>query len=189
MKKITLFIVCALSLAVANAQVKYGAKAGLNFTNVSGDVNDNKIKIALHFGGFANFAITDKFSVQPELLYSAQGAKFEDAGDNDNLRLHYLNIPILGQYNDPSGFYGETGPQFGFMLSAKVKSDGNTYDAKDGFKTVDFGWAFGAGYRVTEEAKIGLRYNLGLSNIADGGGKLHNSVLQLSVAYTLGSAK
>jgi hypothetical protein len=189
MKKITLFIVCALSLAVAKAQVKYGAKAGLNLSNVSGDVSDNKTKIALHFGAFANFGIADRFSVQPELVFSAQGAKFEDDGDNDNLKLTYLNIPLLAQYNDPSGFYAESGPQIGFMLSGKYKEDGNTSNIKDGLKTVDLSWGFGAGYKFSEQASAGLRYNLGLSNVNDGSGKIRNSVFQLSVAYTLGTTK
>jgi hypothetical protein len=191
MKKIFLLIVCAISFAAAQAQLKYGIKAGLNFANLVGpDVDDNGLKLGVHFGGFANFQVADKFTVQPELIFSAQGARFEDPGDDDKYRFSYLNIPLLGQYNDPSGFYGETGPQFGFLLSAKAKHDGHVSSVKDGYRTVDFSWAFGAGYKVTPEASIGVRFNLGLSNISDNSHfKVRNSVLQIGVAYVLGTAK
>ena len=191
MKKLSLFIVCVISFAAAQAQLKYGVKGGLNFANLVGpDVDDNHMKLGFYLGGFANFQVDDKFTVQPELVFSAQGARFEDPGDDDKYRFSYLNIPILGQYNDPSGFYGETGPQFGFLLSARAKHNGNTGSIKDGFKTVDFSWAFGAGYKLTPEASVGVRFNLGLSNISDNSNfKVRNSVLQIGVAYTLGTAK
>jgi hypothetical protein len=191
MKKITLIIVCALSFAVSQAQVKYGVKGGLNFANLTGpDVEDNKMRMSFHLGAFANFSVADRFSVQPELVFSSQGAKFEDPGDDTKYRLSYLNIPIVGQYNDPSGFYAETGPQFGFLLAAKVKDDGSTSDAKDAFKTVDFAWAFGAGYKFTDKASVGARFNLGLANVVDNDdAKVRNSVIQIGIAYTLGSAK
>lgn len=191
MKKTFLFIVCVISFAAAQAQLKYGIKAGLNFANLVGpSVDDNGIKLGVHFGGFANFQVADKFTVQPELIFSGQGATFEDPGDNDKYRFSYLNIPLLGQYNDPSGFYGETGPQFGFLLSARVKHNGNTFSVKDGYKTVDLSWAFGAGYKFTQQASVGVRFNLGLSNINDNSNyKIRNSVLQIGIAYVLGTAK
>jgi Outer membrane protein beta-barrel domain len=189
MKKFFLLIVCAASFVAGHAQVKYGAKGGFNLANLTGpDVNDNKMKLSFHVGAFANVPIADKFSFQPELVYSAQGAKFEDPGDDDKYKLSYLNIPLLGQYNDPSGFYAETGPQIGFLLAAKLKSDGNTSDIKDGFKTLDFAWAFGAGYKFTEKASVGVRFNLGLANVIDDNdAKVRNSVFQIGIAYTIGS--
>jgi hypothetical protein len=187
MKKVFLLIVCAASFAAAQAQVKLGVKGGLNLANLVGpDVEDNSMKLGFHLGGFANIPLADKFSFQPELVFSAQGAKFEDPGDDIKYRLSYINIPLLGQYNDPSCFYAETGPQIGFLLAAKAKDDGNTNDVKDSFKTLDFAWAFGAGYKFTEKASVGVRFNLGLANVIDqDDAKVRNSVFQIGVAYTL----
>jgi len=189
MKKFVLFIAFAVAFITAHAQAKYGVKGGFNLANITGpDMEDNKMKLGIHFGGFANFPIADKFTIQPELVFSAQGARFEDPGDDDKFRLSYLNIPILGQYNDPSGFYAETGPQVGFLIAAREKSDGHTGNVKDYYKTLDLSWAFGAGYKITNEISAGIRFNLGLANIADyHDAKVRNSVIQLGVSYTLGS--
>lgn len=88
----------------------------------------------------------------------------------------------------------EAGPQLGILVSAKEKYEENMggvitssdEDVKDSFKSIDFGFNVGAGYDFTEHFGAGVRYNIGLSNIADAGEsdfKLNNSVLSLSVGY------
>ncbi len=53
---------------------KFGVKTGLNFADVSGDQVDGFETVTVfHFGVMAEFIISDKFSFQPELLYSGQG--------------------------------------------------------------------------------------------------------------------
>jgi hypothetical protein len=39
--------------------------------------------------------ISDKFSIQSELLYSTQGVKLEVYGDNGDLKLDYINVPVM----------------------------------------------------------------------------------------------
>ena len=200
MKKITLSIVAVLAFGFANAQeVKFGAKAGLNVSTLTGDVNDASSRVGFHVGGFAEIKLSDKFSVQPELLYSAQGAKFETSGagfsEEDKFNLAYLNVPVMAKYYVAEKFSLEAGPQIGFLLSAKNdfsysdsgESESGKVDIKDGFKSIDFGVNFGAGYDFTENLSVGVRYNLGLSNIAEkvegSDAKVKNSVFSLSVGY------
>ena len=185
MKKVLLMVVCAVSFIAGQAQVNFGVKSGFNFANLVADANGD-MKVSFHVGAFANIPLVDRFSVQPELVFSRQGTKFEDEGDDTKLRLNYLNIPILGQYNDPSGFYAETGPQFGFLINAKVKEDGRVHTVSGDYKSLDISWGFGAGFRFTEQASAGIRWNLGLTDVTDYPGKARNSVLQLGVAYRFG---
>lgn len=181
-------IVCAVSFIAGQAQVKVGVKSGFNFANLTEDLNGD-MKLSFYAGGFANIALTDRFSVQPELVFSRQGAKFDDPGDDIKWRLNYLNIPVLAQYNHPSGLYAETGPQFGFLINAKIKDDGDVNGASSLFKSFDLSWGFGAGFRFTEKASAGIRWNLGLTDVWDYPGTLRNNVLQIGVAYTLAGAK
>ena len=187
MKKILFLFLTAFALITTQAQVRFGVKAGANFATLTGsDVSGAKMKVDFHFGGFAHIPLTSMFSFHPELLYSGQGAKFDGGKDN----LSYLNIPVLFQYNNPSGFYVETGPQVGFILSAKEKVDGgSSVDIKDQVKSTDFAWALGLGFVTQANVGFGVRYNAGLSNIADGGGKIQNGVFQLSVHYWFGSSE
>lgn len=187
MKKGLLLFVCAISLAaVSQAQVRFGLKAGVNLASLSGDNDGLKMKIGFNAGAVAKISVTEAFSVQPELLFSAQGAKAEE-GDG-KLNLGYINLPIMAQYNT-GGFILETGPQFGFMMSAKMKAGDETEDIKDQLKGLDLGWGIGVGYQTASGFGVNARYNLGLSNVIDEGSdefKWKNSVIQIGVFYLLG---
>ncbi|WP_315816003.1 porin family protein [Paraflavitalea speifideaquila] len=117
--------------------------------NVAGNGKNNDMKLSFHVGGFANIPLVESFSLQPELVFSRQGAKFEDEGEDTKLRLNYLKVPVLGLYNHSSGFYAETGPQLGFLINAKVKEDGRVHSVNSAYKSVDISWGFGAGFNFT----------------------------------------
>jgi len=181
MKKVLLVTVMAvLGLSNVNAQeIHFGAKGGLNFASISGDNAGGKdLVTAFNFGVLAEIPISQKFSFQPELMYSGQGYGFHDK----TVALHYLNIPLIGKYYLTKGLSIEAGPQIGFLLSAK---NDNT-DVKDSFNTFDFGLNFGVGYKLDNGLNFGARYNLGLSDINNIDGftdKNKNGVFQLSVGY------
>lgn len=205
MKKIILSALAVIAFASAHAQeVKYGVKGGLNISNFSGDTEgvDLKSRFGFNVGGFVEIKISEKFALQPEVLYSTQGATFENVGAEVNgtfytgdidFNLAYINVPVMFKYYAAEKFSVEAGPQIGFLTSAKSKtkldgfSGSNELDAKDSFESIDFGLNLGAGYDFTENFSIGARYNLGLSNIAktevDDDTKLHNGVFSFSVAY------
>jgi hypothetical protein len=186
MKKVFLLLVMAGSFAVAQAQIKYGGKAGLNVGNFGGkDADDFKAKLGVYLGGFVEVPVADKISIQPELVFTAQGAKDED---DVKYNLSYLTIPILARYTTASGFYGETGPQLGLLLSAKAKHDGHSQSIKDGLKGTDFSWALGVGYLTQSNIGVNARFNFGLSKLdEDGNGKVFNRVFQVGFFYVLGS--
>lgn len=176
MKKVFLMAVLLSAGIYSQAQIKYGVKAGANFYKVTGEEDfeaSRKTKVGLAGGAFVNFSLSETFSVQPELLYSQEGNKQKEGDESANLKLNYINIPVLLQYN-ASGFYGETGPQVGFLTSAKIKyemgGEEETTDVKDAFKSINFSWAVGLGYRLSNGLGIGARYNIGISNIVDADG-------------------
>ncbi|MEL4307820.1 porin family protein [Joostella sp. CR20] len=198
---ITVFALIAF-VCVSNAQdFKFGAKAGLNFANLRGDeVEDLDSRTSIHFGAVAEFPISEKFSIQPEIMYSAQGAKGEeDASDYSDLlsgdidlvaKFNNLNIPLMAKYYVADGFSIQAGPQIGFLLKAESEAETGDFsaseDIKDNFKTLDFGLNFGLGYQLKNGLFFDGRYNLGLTNIADyeeGDGDVKNGVFQLSVGY------
>jgi len=198
MKKIVLVAIAVLTFGWANAQdVKFGLKGGIHLSSFSGDIEDASSKVGFQVGGFAEFKLTDKFSIQPELLYSTQGAKFEESEVNyyfkETINTSYLNVPVMAKYYVANKFSVEAGPQIGFLLSAKDKWEEMYYgekisgndDAKDDIKSVSFGLNVGAGYDFTENVSVGVRYNFGLSNISDFDNdvKIHNNVVSLTVGY------
>lgn len=190
-------IVClaGLSCLSCNAQVQFGVKAGANFSTLTGsDVSGAKTKVGFQGGVLVGVPLAGSFCLQPEVNYSMQGAKASTSGADFSLSQNYLNVPVLFKYKHESGFFAETGPQIGFLMSAKLSGGGNSVDVKSDCKSTDFSWAFGLGYLVKSvNAGIDARYNLGLTNNETSGsnsnGTVKNSVIQVGIFYLFGSSK
>jgi hypothetical protein len=181
MKKILLLLISAASFSTIHAQVRFGLKAGMNLANITNS-GGGTTRVGFNGGVQTNIPVTSQFSVQPEIMYSSQGAK----GDNDAVAvLNYINIPILFQYNNHSGFFAHTGPQFGFLLNAKHKQGNVTTDLTDVFKSSDFSWAFGGGYLFSSRFGFNARYNLGFTKIVKDGSSSKNVVFQVGAFYNL----
>lgn len=192
MKKLFLLaLTAAVFTTTTQAQIKFGVKAGLNLATLTGDIESAKIKTDFYGGALVQVPVGKMFAVQPEVVYSGQGAKSSFDGTDISYNLGYLNIPVLFRYNHPSGFFAATGPQIGFLLSGKGKMGSDHVDIKSSFKSTDFAWAFGIGYMI-KPVNVGIeaRFNQGLSNIAansdQGSGTGHNQVIQIGLVYLFG---
>ena len=167
--------------------VNLGIKGGANFYNVH---NNNSTKydprIGYHFGILGHIHFNKSFAIQPEIVYSAQGAKIDDGTTKYNL--DYINVPVLFQYMFNNGFRIQAGPQVGFLISAKSKNDNSTTDNKSNLNPIDFAASIGASY-VFPPTGFGIdaRYNHGFNNInANSDVKSTNRGFQLGVFYIFG---
>lgn len=204
MKKIILSVIAIIAFGFVNAQeVKFGVKGGGNISNFSGDVEGFNSRVGFNIGAFAEIKLSDKFALQPEVLFSQQGAKLKIAGTfydgynseyirtTLNYNLGYINVPVMFKYYAAKNFAVEVGPQIGFLASAKgkAKHEGVTSEIsiKDFYETIDFGFNFGASYDFTKNIFVEARYNLGISNIAQNEigdtSKVHNGVFSISMGY------
>ena len=182
-----------LITSVASAQhgnsptghVNLGIKGGINMYNIHNDNNTKYDPITgYYFGLLGHIHINSQWAIQPELVYSAQGAK---SGDT-NYNLGYINVPVLIQYMFDNGFRIQAGPQVSFLVSAKSKLNNNTTDNKDNLKPIDFGLSIGASYVVPSTGfGIDARYNHGLSNINKNSAvNSTNRGVQMGIFYIFG---
>jgi hypothetical protein len=192
MKKTFMLLVAAFTITLANAQtssnIMFGLKAGANFSNWTGDDSDDaEILTGFHAGATVNIPFGNMWAVQPEIMFSTEGAKFEGG----KLVQNYIRIPVLFQYVNTSGFYAETGPSIGFLMTAEAKEDGvEDADMKEFFNSTDFSWTLGLGYKTKSGFGIGARYNMGLSSIAkEDAVDVKNTNIQVGVFYLLGGNK
>lgn len=180
MKQIFLALAIALVGTTGFSQATLELKAGINAATIKGkDVTGYKAKTGLYLGGLAHIPLSTSIGIQPEIYYSADGAKWKD--EDAKTILHYLKIPALVRYN-AGGFNAVTGPQLGFLLSAKDEEEKETTDIKEYLKKSDFSWAFGVGYSVSPLWSLNARYNLGLSKFYE---EEKNSSIQIGVQYRL----
>lgn len=181
-----LFISGALLLAgfahaQHNSNVHFGLKGGLNITNLKSSPDQNlESKAGFNAGGLAHIHLSKSWALQPEIMYSAQGAQKDDM----KWRLNYVNVPLQLQYMFDKGFRIQTGPQLGILATATTKQGDTKVDVKDAFKTAEFGWTIGASY--VGESGIGIdgRYNHGITRINENDGTdLFNRGFQVGLFY------
>ena len=191
MKKITTAIVFSALFFTVKAQVSFGPKAGLNISMVkfnSPTVTVTPAYPSFYAGGFVNYSFTRNIAAQVELFFSGEGTKYKNKGNSTVFtdKLSYLNLPILVRYNT-GGFYLETGPQLGFLLSASQTDNGTSQSIKNNINATKFSWCFGLGYQFMKTAGIGIRYAAGLSNINknSSGTNVKGSVISLGLSYAI----
>jgi hypothetical protein len=175
--------IVAVCFTGKSQETTFGILGGANFASIGGDdIEDVDGRTSFHLGALAEIGITEKFAVQPEVLYSAQGITEGD----ETLRLDYINIPVFAKYYLIEGLSLEAGPQLGINVNSQYEYDGETEDA-DGFNTLDLAAALGVGYKLPMGVFFQANYNLGISDVMEevNGFQVDakNNVFQFSVGY------
>lgn len=191
-KKRTIIVVLSLLalFAVQNSfaqGAKLGVKGGLSLSHLSiDDANDKNILGGFHLGGWANLPISGPLSLQPELLFSQKGSKWEDKTNTYNaevkLHLNYLEVPVNLVYNLSKDVDFQLGPYIGFLLSSdsetkissgSVNMNFNSELDKENFTSPDLGLQGGMRFYV-KPIYLGFTYKLGLSQVAKDGRSSEN---------------
>lgn len=189
MKKVLLIlvtIICINQMAAFAQEVEWSGRAGLNFCTLGKLDASYQPRIGYHVGIASEFITTPYFSVQPELIYSLQGATI-DQSQGIFQNYHYLNLPLLFRIYFLEDASFDLGAQYGFLLKAANKDDLGSQNITETVNRHDFALVFGFTYKMNEKFLFSLRYNMGLSHT--GGDdvppeqRLVNKNLQLTAAY------
>lgn len=148
MKKL-LFIAALIvgTFSVQAQKTKFGIKAGVDFASIKVEVagvSGTTSETGFFLGGFAQIGVSEKFAVQPELLYVA----ISDS--------NFFSIPVLARYTFAEKFSAMAGPSFNYFSDAE----------EDKFKV---NLDFGAAYDITEEIEVNAKYSLGFGDVAVNG--------------------
>ena len=179
MRKIALLIALTIfGLTQANAQ-NFGFKGGYNYSSFNGEVaKDNTLKglSGFYVGALLELPLGDVLSLQPEVIYSRQGAAWEQKdilGEfKKDLKLDYLNIPVMAKVNLGPLFL-QGGVQFGFLVgkpetSSTVNGLRVTEQVdKDAYASFDFGVGAGLGVNLSQHFFVEARYTHSLTNALD----------------------
>ncbi|HQW01017.1 MAG TPA: OmpA family protein [Saprospiraceae bacterium] len=211
MRTLLLTLVSFLMLTSLQAQQEdrgyFGIKAGVNLANIrsANHFTDGELlntKTGLAGGLFYHLPLTKALSIQPELLYSQMGSKFDAnalraEGPEGQVNLNYFSLPILVRVSPfkPLGLFA--GPQLDYFVAGKVDYDDDANDeglsyGASGSSLTFFSVTVGAEIRLFKTVGIYGRYIYGLSDITGGdvadlfteGSDLYNDALQ--VGLTIG---
>lgn len=181
--------------------VRFGIKGGANAAAFSEQkLSLNNQKIGFHAGAFVNIPLSNKISVQPEVLYNQMGAKSVMSSSevttggttvktvaDSKVELNYISVPLMFQFRPVKSFYFEAGPEFSYFLNGKNKgettvttttgSSTTTQNSsisqsieKDDVKKFNVGLGLGVGFDITHNLGINARYVNSLTHVANNAG-------------------
>jgi len=173
-KRMLLISLAILTLTItarSQEKIQIGIKGGINFTNMTSDILINKeYKIGFHVGVLSEIPFGDKFSLQPEILYSTYGSKGKEimlggSPVTTEYELNYIQIPILAKFYFYKGFSLEIGPSFNFLGNINKTRESNTIT--DIGEKFEFSGILGISYKSSSGFIENFRYTNSLTNALD----------------------
>ena len=183
MKKITIALMCMLltaGAAMAQKKFTFGPKIGVDYTHFWDNEVDASGQFNYQAGLFMEYRFTDKFSIAPEVVFAAQGGKFNWYNESSikistTDHMNYVNIPVMLKYYVTPALSIDLGPQLGINVYSKYTVESKdkhlnikeTEDQKDDTKTIDVGVGLGFTYNIAKDVFVQGRYTLGLTEVFD----------------------
>jgi outer membrane protein W len=162
-KQLFITALAIFGILTSNAQdsgdFELGVGLGLNLTNVSTIVGQDNASSRTSFnaGVSGEYYFSDRWGLKAKLIYDSKGWSngFINTVTTD-YKLNYITLPIMANWHFGSNrnWYLNFGPYVGFLVNAEDSELG--LDLKDEFKSTDFGFAFGIGYKFKINDKIKL---------------------------------
>lgn len=178
------------------SQIPLGLKAGVNINEIAmSNVSDSFLDenhssvVSFHIGVFSKLRLSDKFDLIPELQYIRKGYNYNPSYGEGEIRLDYIELPLLISYKPISLLAIEAGPSFG------IKTKENTHIGL--YKPTDIGAVGGLRFNLTSKWSVVGRYYYGITSVKDiqynsGPNQVpvekvstYNRNLQFSIAYYL----
>jgi hypothetical protein len=178
-----------------------GIKGGLNVSNLYLDnATDQNARLGFHVGVFGQLLSSEKFALQPELLFSTKGSSAQYGGSINQkvtYNLNYLDLPVLAVFKLGKVVELHLGGYASYLLNANVSYKGDFANGvdpidKDNLKSFDYGLSGGMGVNFSG-LQVGARYNYGFVEIADSNnarsliGNAKNSCAQVYISFNLGN--
>jgi len=195
---VAVLLVVVVAIPTTAVGFDAGFKSGVSIADLSGDItglgSDFSMRYGFSGGVFFDFKLSERLSIQPEVIYMQKGALVNDqpfelvttegtfAGETDyEFRLWYFEFPILVKYTLRQDSFLRpflcTGAAASYTERAVVQvtqnigpySWGVRDDISGQLKKWDFGAVFGGGMHFAFGSSFSVflegRYNLGLLNL------------------------
>jgi hypothetical protein len=186
MRKLTIVFVFLSLAMVSNAQLRYGIKAGADYSDLSVSSSTTPSTLikevtsvpSWRAGLMLQYKMSD-FAIQSELLYSVEGGDLLNTNPGSakltamvgsettvKFRSQNLQIPLNLQYGRDLGamhLYALVGPYLSYMLTGTINGETSLWNKVEdewGFNRFNLGFGVGAGAEL-KHLQLTLRYDFG----------------------------
>ena len=189
-KLLTIALLLFIGSSAFSQTFKLGIKGGANLGKIEGQPFKDEFSLGYHVGAFATIGLGKKFAIQPEVVFNQvntdTSTKFSEVyqfNHINNIKLQYLSIPLLLNYNLNKFITLQAGPQFGVLLDQHKDLLQNGQDA---FKQGDFSLVGGVQLNLLRFRIYG-RYVGGLTDLKNiqASDTCKASAIQLGVGIVL----
>jgi hypothetical protein len=193
-KHYILFSFLLLGTLYSNAQVTVqpGFRAGLNFSDLT--ESGSSFSTDFYAGGLLAINLTKHYTLQPEIIYSRQGANnantyFYDSSSDTFVRsesdidLDYLSLCVMNKFNI-NGFEVMVGPTLDILVDTNMRH--NQTD-------IDLAIVTGFGYKFPSGLALEFRFKKGIADVVSddyyqGGGDDLFSDYNTNLLFQVGAA-
>lgn len=192
-KTFLLIIITFFSLTKTQAQVTFrpGLRGGLGLSNLGfhGD-----FKPDYYIGALGQINLTKRYTLQPEITYTRQGANnleryYYDESNNrksfyTDVNIDYVSLAMINKFSFNTGLQIQFGPTIDFIVNTTLP-----YSDSD----VDLGFVTGVGYKLPSGLLIEARFKADIIDNYGGYDDAYNSdessyspsvTFQVGVSYT-----
>lgn len=199
--QLLIFMLFINNVMISQVTFNPGIKAGLNVSKFTGI--DLSTKKDFYISAFGKIKFSEKYSLQPEIMYSKQGAEGTYSAYHSaisqyksktvDVSLQYLSISICNKIKIYKDFCFELGEFSDIIVADKIVEN-------DGYKSIskgqdfDYGFFCGLGYQISTKFGVEGRIKKGLNdaldfNFSGDTTKMTNLVFQIGATYTFNFSK
>ncbi len=176
---VKLAISALLFFSTSLASSDAGFKFGVGLTGFNGDdAKEFDSEFGFEIGGTKMIPLNNIVTFNPQLLFAYRSASMSEPYDETNeLTFTFtdmaIEVPVLFCFHITPAFFLQAGPQLGLLISSKIKAELGDESASDDIldnrAKLEYGLAVGAGFQITENWAVDLKYNYGLNSFDEDG--------------------
>ena len=151
----------------ANTKVFQGGLLfGINTSQITGDNLAGYNKLSPTLGAFVRMKLGEKSALQMEMAYLGKGAH-KNLHPSDSiptlylLRLHYIEVPLVFQYDYNKKLNLEIGPSLGVFFGSREEDNygdmSGMYSSREQFKPFDLSFTVGGTWRFNDKWSFNIR--------------------------------
>jgi hypothetical protein len=151
MKLKILLIIFLISVSGVQAQkFKAGIRLGIAASQVNGDELSGFDKAGLIGGAYVYRDLSEKFSLQMEMVYIQKGSRkpTDDYNNYYRMRLNYIEVPLFLRWHASKKFDVTGGFAFGTLIFSEENDQFGVYENAAPFKKFEFSGNFGMIYKL-----------------------------------------